>query len=161
MSEPSNDDTTTRQPDDTADGDGRADSTAAAADTAGPDEMYCHDCGELISAKAEICPACGVRQRDPPGSALDTLIEDLTAGGNPFIAGVASAVFPGVGQLYNRELGRAIAFMAGAFLAALSSLVAIGLVLYPIVWLWAIYDAYKGAERYAAAEGDAEADVDA
>jgi len=130
------------------------------ATTAGPDEMYCHDCGALISAKAEICPECGVRQRDPPGSALDTLIEDLTAGGNPFVAAVASAVVPGLGQLYNRELERGIAFMAGAFVAALSTLVFVGLVLYPVVWLWAIYDAYKGAERYAASGDDREDDVE-
>ena len=25
-------------------------------------EKYCHECGAVINAKAEICPACGVRQ---------------------------------------------------------------------------------------------------
>jgi DNA-directed RNA polymerase subunit RPC12/RpoP len=28
----------------------------------GPGEKYCHDCGAVIRAKAEICPKCGVRQ---------------------------------------------------------------------------------------------------
>jgi hypothetical protein len=28
----------------------------------GPGEKYCHECRAIISAKAEICPACGVRQ---------------------------------------------------------------------------------------------------
>lgn len=28
----------------------------------GPDEKYCHECGAVIRAKAEICPSCGVRQ---------------------------------------------------------------------------------------------------
>jgi len=32
------------------------------------DTVYCRDCGSLISARAEICPECGVRQRDPPSS---------------------------------------------------------------------------------------------
>lgn len=27
-----------------------------------PDEKFCHECGEAIRAKAEICPKCGVRQ---------------------------------------------------------------------------------------------------
>jgi predicted RNA-binding Zn-ribbon protein involved in translation (DUF1610 family) len=26
------------------------------------DEKFCHECGEVIRAKAEICPRCGVRQ---------------------------------------------------------------------------------------------------
>jgi len=25
-------------------------------------EKYCHECGQTINAKAEICPKCGVRQ---------------------------------------------------------------------------------------------------
>jgi TM2 domain-containing membrane protein YozV len=28
----------------------------------GTDEKYCYECGEIIRAKAEICPKCGVRQ---------------------------------------------------------------------------------------------------
>lgn len=26
------------------------------------DEKFCHECGAIIKAKAEICPKCGVRQ---------------------------------------------------------------------------------------------------
>jgi|GEM_PF-1467663 len=29
----------------------------------GPDEQYCHECGEIIKEAAEICPECGVRQQ--------------------------------------------------------------------------------------------------
>jgi hypothetical protein len=29
------------------------------------DEKSCSDCGEIIRAKAEICPKCGVRQASP------------------------------------------------------------------------------------------------
>ena len=28
---------------------------------AGPDEMYCSECGSVIREKAEVCPECGVR----------------------------------------------------------------------------------------------------
>lgn len=34
--------------------------------TKGLDEKYCADCGEIIKAKAEICPKCGVRQLPVP-----------------------------------------------------------------------------------------------
>lgn len=32
-----------------------------------PDEKFCHECGEIIRAKAEICPKCGCRQLGEPG----------------------------------------------------------------------------------------------
>lgn len=38
------------------------------------DEKYCHECGELIRAKAEICPKCGVRQ---------TMMPNVQAGAAP------------------------------------------------------------------------------
>ncbi|MEH2570440.1 hypothetical protein V1289_010067 [Bradyrhizobium sp. AZCC 2289] len=31
----------------------------------GPNEKFCTDCGSVISARAEICPKCGVRQLCP------------------------------------------------------------------------------------------------
>lgn len=30
------------------------------------DEKFCHECGAVINAKAEICPKCGVRQTPAP-----------------------------------------------------------------------------------------------
>lgn len=116
----------------------------------GPNEVFCRNCGVVISERAEICPECGVRQCDPPGSSLDSLVEDLTGGGNPFVAAALSAVFPGLGQLYNRELKKGLALIVASFLAALSVLVVVGLVLVPAVWLYAIYDAYRVAERQSA-----------
>lgn len=117
-----------------------------AGDEPSPDEVYCRDCGSVISANAEICPNCGVRQRDPPSSGLDAAVESLTEGGNPFVAAVLSAVFPGLGQLYNRELEKALLVIVGSFLAAFSALVLVGFVLFPLVWLYAVWDAYRVAE---------------
>jgi TM2 domain-containing membrane protein YozV len=113
----------------------------------GPDEVFCRDCGAVISEQAEICPECGVRQRDPPTSSVDDAVEDLFEGGNPFVAAVLSAIFPGLGQIYNRELEKGIAVIVASFLAALSALVLIGFVLFPAVWLYAVWDAYTVADR--------------
>ncbi len=33
-------------------------------------EKFCHECGQLINAKAEICPKCGVRQ---PGVQVESV----------------------------------------------------------------------------------------
>jgi len=35
--------------------------------TKAADEMFCSSCGALIKKAAEICPKCGVRQREPAG----------------------------------------------------------------------------------------------
>jgi TM2 domain-containing membrane protein YozV len=115
----------------------------------GPDERFCRDCGDVIDESAEICPHCGVRQRAPPKSSVESALDDLFEGGNPFVAALLSAVFPGLGQLYNRDLERGLAFIVGSMLALLSALVLVGFVLYPAVWVYAIYDAYTRAERRA------------
>ena len=120
----------------------------------GPDEAFCRNCGAVIAGEAEICPDCGVRQRDPPTSGLDAAIEDLVEGGNPFVAAVLSAVLPGLGQLYNRELEKGLAVVVASFLALFSVLVGIGLLLYPAVWIYAIYDAYTVADRRSEPTGD-------
>jgi TM2 domain-containing membrane protein YozV len=118
--------------------------------TRGPDEAFCRDCGAVIDAEAEICPECGVRQRDPPRSALDDALEDVVDGGNPFVAAALSALVPGLGQLYNRELQRGLVFLVAGLVAGFSVIFAVGIVLYPVVWLYAIYDAYKRADLRAA-----------
>lgn len=116
-----------------------------AASTPGESEVYCRDCGAVISQKAEICPECGVRQQSP-ASSMDDLIEVLTNGENPFVAAVYSAILPGLGQFYNREPQKGAAIIVATFLAVLSMLALVGFVLYPAIWLYAVYDAYVVAD---------------
>jgi TM2 domain-containing membrane protein YozV/ribosomal protein L40E len=120
----------------------------------GPDEAFCRNCGAVIASEAELCPDCGVRQRDPPRSGLDAAVEDLFEGGNPFVAAVLSALFPGLGQIYNRELEKGLAVVVATFLALFSVLVGIGLLLYPAVLLYAVYDAYTVADGRPEAAGE-------
>ncbi len=113
----------------------------------GPDEAYCRNCGSIISEQAEICPECGVRQRPPPQSSIESTVDSALEGGNPVVAAILSALFPGLGQIYNRELMRGIAFIVGALLAMGSTMVLVGFLLYPAIWVYSIYDAYVRAER--------------
>lgn len=123
--------------------------TTTHTDSPASDEVYCRDCGAVISERAEICPECGVRQRDPPKSSVDSLVEELTGGGNPFVAAVLSVLLPGLGQLYNRELQKGIAVMVAGLIALASVAALVGIVLYPAVWLYAVWDAYVVADRQA------------
>jgi len=120
-------------------------SDAEESSTPGAGEVYCRDCGAVISENAEICPACGVRQQSPTSS-MDGLIEVLTNGENPFVAAVYSAILPGLGQFYNREPTKGAAIIVASFVAVLSMLALVGFVLYPAIWLYAVYDAYVVAD---------------
>ena len=121
----------------------------------GDGPVYCRDCGEGIRAAAEICPHCGVRQRPRPragtlGDAstddLETVTDDLERfvrenGG--LVAAVASFLFPGLGQLLNGEVVKAVVVFTAFVLATFSVVVGVGLIATPIVYVYAIYDAYR------------------
>lgn len=108
------------------------------------DTVYCRECGAEIRRAAEICPECGVRQRPPPSSVA---VGSLLDGGNPLVAALLSALFPGLGHVYARDIDTGLFFAVSFLLALLSLLVVIGFVLVPAIWLYAIYDAAKAAER--------------
>jgi TM2 domain-containing membrane protein YozV len=108
------------------------------------DTVYCREYGAEIRRAAEICRECGVRQQ----SALPApAAADLLDGRNPLVAAVISAFFPGLGHVYAREIEMGLFFAVSYLLALLSLLVTIGLVLVPAIWLYALYDAAKAAQR--------------
>jgi TM2 domain-containing membrane protein YozV len=69
--------------------------------TKGPNEKYCSDCGAIISARAEICPKCGVRQLAAPG-----LIGSTTASGKNKVAAAVFALLLGGLGIHKFYLGR-------------------------------------------------------
>ena len=72
---------------------------------------------------------------------------------SPGLAAVLSFFVPGLGQIYNGEIGKGIAFVFLYILCwALVSLL-IGIPLLLVLWIFAITDAYKTAERINAKRG--------
>jgi TM2 domain-containing membrane protein YozV len=67
---------------------------------------------------------------------------------NPGVAAVLSFFFTGLGQIYNGQIGKGIAFIAVGVVNLLLTLVIIGFITAPIFWIFNIYDAYKGAEKF-------------
>ena len=125
---------------------GAGPTTGAAESTLASEEAYCSNCGSVISAEAEICPDCGVRQH----SAGDEK--------NSAVSFVASLVIPGAGQVYNDQVVRGIAMFLGAgvmdlviiFIAGILTVIVIGplfLFLIPVVHVAVAYDAYTQAEK--------------
>ena len=111
----------------------------------GTPTAYCRDCGEEIRTAAEICPHCGVRQRAPPSSfgAVDSDLGSFVRRNRGLVAAVASVFLPGLGQLLNGEVTKALLVFAALAFASFSVVFGVGLVLVPAVYLYAIYDAYR------------------
>lgn len=81
------------------------------------------------------------------------------------IAAFLSSLFPGLGQLYNRQRGKAVLFIVGAILTAYGPLspldvdidlsdpsaglrrVLLATVPFLVVALWSVIDAYRNAAR--------------
>jgi TM2 domain-containing membrane protein YozV len=68
------------------------------------------------------------------------LLEGAAAAKSPGIALVLSLLLPGVGQMYNGQVGKGIAFLIGY-------IVTIFIFLFWIVWIWAMIDAYTTAKE--------------
>lgn len=100
-------------------------------------QKFCFNCGNEIDEKAEICPKCGVRVKQVP------IHGEIKSSG---IAVILSFFIPGLGQIYNGQIGKGILFIIIGFILAMLIFVLIGFLLYPIFWIYNIYDAYKSAE---------------
>lgn len=67
---------------------------------------------------------------------------------NPGVAAVLSFFFTGLGQIYNGEIGKGIAFIVVGVVNVLLMFFIIGFITAPIFWIFNIYEAYKGAEKF-------------
>ena len=105
-------------------------------------KKYCSNCGEQIDEKAEICPDCGVRQ---PGAT--TYQEPVYQQKNPGVAAVLSALYVGLGQIYNGEIAKGLILIVAYFVSILLTFVMIGFITSPILWVFGIYDAYNTAKK--------------
>lgn len=97
-------------------------------------DQFCKTCGEVINQNAEICPKCGVRQK--------TIVMK-----NPGLAAVLSFLWTGAGQIYNGQIMKGICLMFLQVINVIAMFAVVGLIAFPIVWVYAIYDAYKQAEK--------------
>ena len=94
---------------------------------------FCTNCGDQIDVNAVICPKCGVQ------------IAGTTEEKNPILALILSVFFPGIGQFYNGQPKKGIIIIIAAIISVALFIIMIGAVLYLIVWVYALYDAYTSA----------------
>lgn len=70
---------------------------------------------------------------------------------NPGVAAVLSFFWPGLGQIYNGEIGKGVLFIVIQVINAFLTLIIIGFITGFIVWILGMVDAYQVAERHNAA----------
>ncbi len=64
------------------------------------------------------------------------------------LAVVAAFISPGLGSMINGRVGKGIGILCCAFLAALSSLIIIGFILAPAVWIWGMIAANNDVRKW-------------
>ena len=78
---------------------------------------------------------------------LSVKIDQASIAKSAGLAAVLSAIWPGLGQIYNGEIGKGVATMVIQMINFVLLFVLIGFLTGFVVWVWAIYDAYTVAER--------------
>lgn len=66
---------------------------------------------------------------------------------NPGLAAVFSFFYMGLGQIYNGQIAKGIAFIIAYSISILLCFVIIGIITTPILFIYGMYDAYKSAEK--------------
>jgi len=59
------------------------------------------------------------------------------------VPAILSFLFPGLGQIVKGEVMKGIGFIFAAIISVVLMFVVIGFVIYPIVWIYGVYDAYN------------------
>ena len=101
---------------------------------------FCSNCGKKIDAKAEICPKCGVRV----SGRRERAHKEIKSSG---LAAILSFFIPGLGQIYNGQIGKGLLMIVALFVCFILIFVLIGIFLLMILWLYGIFDAYDTAKR--------------
>jgi TM2 domain-containing membrane protein YozV len=108
---------------------------------------YCGACGSPVHPQAMVCPHCGVACAGAAQATGAAVAIALTAKSTA-AAVLLSLVFTGAGHWYVGRIGRGFAFFAAAVVCWLLVFVVVGLVLLPIVGIWAAIDASKCAQQH-------------
>lgn len=66
---------------------------------------------------------------------------------NPGLSAILSFFIPGLGQIYNGQLGKGLAIAMVAIISWMLVHMVIGLIILIPLWIWSIYDAHETAER--------------
>lgn len=102
------------------------------------DAKYCPNCGEATGGE--------VPQTTNNQKQIDATIQRNQK--NEVLALILSFIIPGVGEIYTGKVGKGLALLLLAIIAACLILFVVGFIMYPIVWIYSMVDSYKLAKEY-------------
>ena len=108
----------------------------------------CKNCGLEIEDDDKFCKNCG-------SEIIDDNSEESNQRSNvvvkteksPILAAILSFLIVGVGQIYLGLTKKGIILFFAAMVSGILTLLLIGWILWLIVWLYSIYDAYNSANK--------------
>lgn len=108
--------------------------------------MNCKNCGfELKDENIKFCPACGAP------TSIESQVNDsnlvVNSDKNPILAAILSFFIVGLGQIYLGLTKKGIILFVAAIISGILMYFIIGWILWLIVWVYAIYDAYNSANK--------------
>jgi len=110
--------------------------------------VSCPNCtGQLVMPSAVMGEPVYQQPAYDPGFDPGPAYAD--SGGGPKNSGAAavmSFLVPGLGQIYNGDIGKGLMMIIGMVVSIVLFFFLIGFVTYFLIWLWSIYDAYNRAE---------------
>ena len=101
---------------------------------------YCRSCGAETDDQVIFCPKCGARVEQEAVYVVQNRK-------NPGLAAVLSFFIPGLGQIYNGQIGKGILVIILSIVFSAMVIFLIGFILAPAIWIWAMYDAYSTAKK--------------
>lgn len=101
-----------------------------------PNSKFCSNCGSEIDYKAEICPKCGVRQ---------VSVSSQSSEKNVWVAVLLSLLIVGLGQFYLGLPKKGALLLILTIISWILIAFVIGIILYPLILIYGIYDAYTSA----------------
>lgn len=96
---------------------------------------YCSNCASEIDIKAEMCPKCGVRQ----------MTSQQSSDKNVWVAVLLSLLIVGLGHFYLGLPKKGALFLILTIVCWILIAVFIGIILYPLILIYGVYDVYKSA----------------
>ena len=108
---------------------------------------FCSNCGFEMPKATKFCPECGNATSMGPQVVNSTTATVLRSDKSPGLAALLSFLIIGLGQVYLGLTKKGIILFVLAIISGILIFVLIGWILWVLVWVYAIYDAYNSGEK--------------
>lgn len=118
-----------------------------------PKTMYCQNCGSQLPDSAKFCDRCGAKvgtDTERSNSNIEYNMASIMVNKkSEALALILSLLIPGLGQIYNGQVSKGAMMIVAAIVCAVLIFVFFPIgILYIVLWIYAMYDAFKDAKEY-------------